>query len=389
MMGQSMRSNWLLDSEVHFLNHGSFGACPRPVLDHQQRLRDQLEREPVAFMERELPVHLEDVRAVLGGFLGADPKDLAFVSNATSGVNAVLRSLPFGPQSEIVVTDHAYGACRQALEFVAARSQAQIRLVSIPLTATSEQIFEAVVGAVTDRTELVLIDHVASPTAVIFPVEELVAELNRRDIDTLVDGAPAPGMIRLRLEEMGAAYYTGNCHKWMCAPKGAALLYVRPDRHSSIYPTVISHGYQRTRSGESGLHELFDWVGTDDPTAILSVGVAIETIASYHPGGWPGVMKANRELAAAGASVVAEALGTMERTPPASSGSMVALRLPPGSRDGARWDPLQDRLLFEHGVEVPVVAWPQEPHRLVRISAHLYNDLDDYQALASALQSLL
>ncbi|MCP3977402.1 MAG: aminotransferase class V-fold PLP-dependent enzyme [bacterium] len=388
-MDQPLRSNWLLDPDVHFVNHGSFGACPRPVLDHQQRLRDQLEREPVAFMERELPVHLEDVRAVLGGFLGADPKDLAFVNNATSGVNAVLRSLPFGPQSEIVVTNHAYGACRQALEFVAARSEAQIKLVSIPLTATSDQMLEAVVAAVTDRTELVLIDHVASPTAVIFPVEELVAELNRRDIDTLVDGAHAPGMVRLRLEELGAAYYTGNCHKWMCAPKGAAFLYVRPDRHSSVYPTVISHGYQRANSGESGLHELFDWVGTDDPTALLSVGVAIETIASYHPGGWPGVMKANRELAAAGAALVAEALGTTERTPPAASGSMVAVGLPPGSRDGARWDPLQDRLLFEHGVEVPIVAWPRAPHRLVRISAHLYNDLDDYRALAAALQSLL
>jgi len=348
-----------------------------------------MERQPVAFMQRELPEILDDVRGVLGGFVGADPADLAFVTNATSGVNAVLRSLQFEPGDELLVTDHAYPACRNAVEFVARRTGATIKVAHIPLQSTSEEIADRLIESVGDRTRLTLIDHVSSATAVVFPVERIVRELAARDVDALVDGAHAPGMVPVHLEELGAAYYTGNCHKWMCAPKGAAFLHVRPDRQDRVVPPVISHGYDPNATAASDFQQMFAWTGTTDPTAAMSIGVAIETIAGYHPGGWPGVMKANRNLVSAGASLVAEALGNPGRTPAAISGSMVSFELPPGYPEKAAWDPLQDRLLFEYQVEVPIIPWPHPPRRLLRISAQLYNDFDDYRALAAALQSVL
>lgn len=383
-----LRENWLLDPEIHFVNHGSFGACPRGVLEHQRLLRDQLERQPVAFMQRELPVLQEEALGVLGAFVGASPADLAFVTNASTGVNAVLRSLPFNDGDELLVTDHAYPACRKALEFVAARSGAMIRIVEIPLDALGGEIIDRVVDAATSVTRLALIDHVSSATAVVFPVAEIVTELARRDIDTLVDGAHAPGMLSLDLDAIGAAYYTGNCHKWMCAPKGAAFLHVREDKQPNVVPAVISHGYDGGE-GTGAFRAMFDWVGTTDPTAALSVGSAIDAVGALLPGGWPAVMKANQELAAAGAQIVGAALERLARTPEALSGSMVAFAIPDGYPEGARWDPLQDRLLFEHNVEVPISPWPAAPRRLLRISAHLYNDLDDYRALAAGLRSTL
>lgn len=384
-----LRQAWLLDPAVHFLNHGSFGACPRPVLEHQQRLRDQLERQPVAFMQRELPIHLEEVRAVLGGFVGADPADLVFVTNATSGVNAVLRSLSFEPGDEILITDHAYPACRRTVEYVASRSGARIRVVEIPLQPAGSHIVDRILDAAGPATRLALIDHVASPTSLVFPIDEIVASLAARNVDTLVDGAHAPGMLPLQLEDLGAAYYTGNCHKWMCAPKGAAFLYVRPDRQGSIVPTVISHGYRPDDPSGAAFHEMFDWAGTADPTAVLSIGVAIDTVASLDPGGWPAVMHANRELAAAGAEIVATAVDSPAQTPLGMRAAMVSFELPAGYPPGAGWDPLQDRLLFEHRVEVPIVPWPRPPHRLLRISAHIYNELDEFRALAEALRAVL
>lgn len=380
--------NWLLDPETHFLNHGSFGACPRLVLDHQQRLREQLERQPVVFMERELPIHLEEARAVLGAFVGAAPEDIAFVTNATTGVNAVLRSLVLSAQDELLVTDHAYPACRKALEFVSTRTGASIKVVAIPLECTAAEIVDRITSAVNERTRLLLVDHISSATAVVFPVAEIVTAMNRLGVETLVDGAHAPGMVQLALEDLGAPYYTGNCHKWMCAPKGAAFLYVRPDLQAGTVPTVISHGFEASPD-EKAFRAMFDWTGTADPTAALSVGMAIETVGSLVPGGWPAVMQRNRVLASAGADIVGAALGDPPRTPPTLTGSMVSFELPEGYPDGARWDPLQDRLLFEYSVEVPITAWPQPPRRLLRISAHIYNDLDDYRALANAMEAVL
>ena len=212
-------SLWRLDPEVLYLNHGSFGACPAAVLRAQSRLRAQMEREPVDFLDGVLAGKLDAARATLARFLGADPADLVLVPNATTAVNAVLRSFALEPGDELLLTTQTYGACRKAADFVAQRAGARLITARVPFPLMSEEeVVAAVLAAVSPRTRLALLDHVTSPTALVLPIERLVGELAARGIDTLVDGAHAPGMVPLDLRRIGAAYYTGNAHKWLCAP---------------------------------------------------------------------------------------------------------------------------------------------------------------------------
>src|SRR5262245_1030546 len=237
---------WPLDPAVDYLNHGSYGACPRAILAHQGQLRARLEREPVDFLSRRLPELLAAARQALGAFVGADAGDVAFVPNATTGVNAVLRSLPLRPGDELLTTDHCYAACRKAMEFVALGAGASVVVAEVPFpTAGADEVVSRVMEAVTPRTRLAVLDHVASPTALVFPIERLARELSARGVDTLVDGAHALGMVPLDLRSWGVAYYTGNAHKWLCAPKGAAFLYARRDRQPALHPLVISHAYEK------------------------------------------------------------------------------------------------------------------------------------------------
>jgi isopenicillin-N epimerase len=265
-----------LDPTVTFLNHGSYGACPEPILAVQRALRDRLEAEPVRFMNDELPALLDEARAAVGGFVRADPEGLAFVSNATTGINAVLRSLHFEPGDELLTDDHEYNATINAMRAAAARDGAHVVVARIPFPIPGpDEARDAVLAAVTPRTRLVVISQVTSPTAVIFPVGELVAELDRRGIDTLVDGAHAPGMIPLDVDGLGAAYWTGNAHKWLCGPKGTAVLWVRADRRDGIHPLVTSHGANADLGGRSRFRHEFDWVGTSDPTGYLTLPAAL------------------------------------------------------------------------------------------------------------------
>jgi isopenicillin-N epimerase len=381
---------WALDPDVVFLNHGSFGACPRVVLAAQQRLRDELEREPVRFLSRELEGRLDAARAALAAFVGADPDDLAFVTNATTGVNTVLRSLALSPGDELVTTDHTYNACRNALDLVAARSGARVTLARVPFPgATEDHVVDSVLAAVTPRTRLALLDHVTSPTALVFPIARVVAALGRRGVDTLVDGAHAPGMVPLDLRAIGAAYYSANCHKWLCAPKGAAFLHVRRDRQDGIRPLVVSHGANSPRTDRSRFRLEFDWTGTGDPTAFLVVADALRLLEGALPGGWPALMARNRDLALAAREVIGDALGVAPASPAGMIGSLAAVPLPDAPRPPVGRDPLQDALFARHGIEVPVMAWPAPPRRLVRVSAQLYNTPAHYERLADALRDLL
>jgi isopenicillin-N epimerase len=385
---------WTLDPAVTFLNHGSFGATPTPVLEAQSRLRAAMEREPLRFLWRELEERLDRARGALARFVGAEAEDLAFVPNATTGVNAVLRSLRLAAGDELLVTDHEYNACRNALDAVAGAAGARVVVVQVPFPIDGpDRVVEDVLDAVTPRTRLALIDHVTSPTALVLPIERIAAGLAHRGVDTLVDGAHAPGMLPLRIPSIGAAYYTGNCHKWLCAPKGAALLWVRRDRQADVRPVVVSHGANAVRTDRSRFLIEFDWVGTDDPTPFLCVEDSIGFLEGLLPGGWPALAARNRALALAGRDLLCERLGIDPPCPDSMLGSMAAVPLPdrrPGERvRQAHIDPLQDVLWERFGIEVPVMPWPAPPRRVLRISMQAYNDLDDVRKLADALGSLL
>jgi len=384
---------WALDPEVVFLNHGSFGACPRAVLEEQDRIRLRMERQPVQFFVRDLEGLLDTARAELAAFLHAPSTDIAWVPNATSGINAVLRSLSLAPGDELLTTDHEYNACRNALEYVAGRTGARVVVARIPFPlADADQAVDAILERAGGRTRLALIDHVTSQTGLVLPIARIVAALAGRGIDTLVDGAHAPGMLDLRLADIGAAYYTGNCHKWLCAPKGAGFLYVHPDRQSEIRPVAISHGANSPRQDRSRFLQEFDWVGTDDPSPMLCVPGAIRFMESLLPGGWPALRAHNRALTLDGRRELGEVLGIDLPSPDTMIGSLAALPLPDGAMEPPKSamyaDPLQDELLRRWRIEVPIIPWPDVPKRLIRISAQIYNDPTQYRLLAEALREL-
>jgi isopenicillin-N epimerase len=388
-----LRAHWSLDPAIAFLNHGSFGACPVEVLRQQDALRAQMEREPVRFFVNELPPLLDAARAEVAAFVGADAEELVFVRNATAGVNAVLRSLELAAGDELLTTDHAYNACRNVLDHVAERSGARVVTVAVPFPVSGpDQIVDAVLSAVTPATRLALLDHVTSPTGLVLPIAQLVEALSERGVDALVDGAHAPGMLPLDVRALGAAYYAGNFHKWVCAPKGAGMLHVRRDRQAGLHPAVISHGYNSPRPRSRFLEE-FDWTGTDDPTPWLCVPVAIRFMERLVPGGWPEVRARNHALAVAGRRILCDALGADPPAPEQMLGSLASLILPDGDpvppASALYADPLQLTLLERHGIEVPVPPWPAPPRRLVRISAQLYNHVGDYERLAAALREEL
>jgi len=385
---------WGLDPDVVFLNHGSFGACPLRVLERQQELRAELEREPVEFLYRRFEPRIDEARGALGRFVGADADDIAFVSNATTGVNTVLRSLDFEPGDELLTTDHEYNACRNVLDFVAERWRAKVVVASVPFPLSSEtEVVDRVLSAVTGKTKLLLIDHVTSATGVIFPLERLVRPLAERGIDTLVDGAHAPGMLPLRIEELGAAYYTGNCHKWMCTPKGSAFLHVRRDRQHRVRPLVISHGANSPRTDRSRFRLEFDFSGTDDPTPYLCIPEAIAFFEEVLPGGWDEVRSRNHALALRGREILQEALSIPSPAPESMLGSLAAVPLP-DRRDGVELppmslDPISKELFEKHRIETLVSVWPRSPKRVLRASAQLYNDESQFRTLARALSEAL
>ncbi|HUP55061.1 MAG TPA: aminotransferase class V-fold PLP-dependent enzyme [Methylomirabilota bacterium] len=386
---------WTLDPAITYLNHGSFGACPADVLAVQRDWQDRLEREPVAFLDGELEGHLDRTRDALGAFLGADPAGLAFVPNATTASNAVLRSLRFEPGDELLTADHEYNATLNTMRDAADRAGARVVLAALPFPATgADEIVDAVLAAVTPRTRLAVLSHVTSPTALVLPIERLVRELDVRGIDTLVDGAHAPGMVPLGLDTLGAAYYTGNGHKWLCGPKGSAFLWVRADRRERIHPSIVSHGANATRIDRPRFRLEFDWVGTGDPTPALTLPAALDWMARLEPGGWPAVMAANQAMALDARDRLVAALGGSSPAPDDMVGAMAAVPLPgmTTDEDAAR---LHQSLYAEDRIEVPIVPWPvpaarptpTDPPRtvVVRVSSQRYTESADIDRLIDAL----
>ncbi|HEY9863863.1 MAG TPA: aminotransferase class V-fold PLP-dependent enzyme [Candidatus Obscuribacterales bacterium] len=377
---------WLFDPKITFLNHGAFGACPIPVLDAQSQFRQQLEQQPCHFFAREYEILLDQARVELAHFIGANPEELVFVPNATTGVNTVLRSLIFSEPDELLTTSHEYNACRNVLDFVASRTGAKIIIADIPFPVhSSEQIIDAIMEKVSPRTKLVLIDHITSQTGLIFPIQAIIKKLTHLGIDTLVDGAHAPGMLELNLQTIGATYYTGNCHKWLSAPKGAAFLSVQRDRQSLIRPVTISHGANSTRSDRSRFLLEFDWTGTPDPSAYLCIPEAIKFMGSLLPGGWSELIKTNHNLVVNARKLLSEKIGIISPCPDDMIGSMAVLPL------GERWQNYSDlnkQLWQDYQIEVPIMPWEDQTKLFMRISAQIYNHLSQYEYLAEILLGL-
>lgn len=384
---------WALSPGVHHLNHGSFGAVPVEVRARQHEWQQRWDANPTGFVYSDLVQGMERARDALAGFLGADPAGLAPVVNASAGVAAVVRSIEPWLQEgdEIVTTSQDYNAVRQTLEFTARRLGAKVRVVEVPFPIDSpESVRDLILDAVTNRARLVVVDHITSPTGLVFPVGEIVAALEP-DVPVLVDGAHGPGQVELDLGSLGASWYTGNLHKWMCAPHGSAFLYARGDRIDETVPTVISHAWNSPLpEGSNRYQGLFDWTGTDDLSPWLVIPDVIDTVGDHHPGGWPAIMKRNHELAIEARDVLCSSLGVGAPAPDSMVGSMAAIPLPVSGGDdpGGQLSPLNGRLLAD-GFETVVSLWPRWPHQVLRVSAHLYNSIDEYRALARRLSALV
>ncbi len=381
----NLREHWQLNPEIDFLNHGSFGATPTIVLEAQQNLVAELESDPIRFLapERELEPKLDRVRHVISELVGAPARDLAFVRSATDGVNAVLRSLPLAKGDEIIITDHGYNACNNAARFAAGQSGANVRVANVPFPiADDSEVVEAIEARFSDRTRLLLVDHVTSPTGLIFPLERIIASARSRGIRVLVDGAHAPGMLKIDLRDIGADYYTANHHKWLCAPKASGFLYVHPDLQDEVRPTIISHAANRGRPGRSRFIAEFDWNGTFDPTPLLAVPTAIEFLHSLYPGGLEQLMSANHELALRSRRALCEALEIDSPSPDAMIGSLASVPLPPQIAA----EQLGAQLFSEHRIEVPIFPGPRPGTFLLRTSSQAYNCIEQSERLARLLR---
>jgi isopenicillin-N epimerase len=380
----SAGAEFLLRPGITFLNHGSFGACPRPVFETYQRWQRTLEEQPVEFLGRRLDGLLAEARAPLGAFLGAAPDNFVFVPNTTYGINVIAHSFPLEPGDEVLGTDHEYGAVERTWTFVCEAKGARYRSQPIPLPgASAAEVIEQLWQGVTPRTRALVISHITSPTALIFPVAEICRRAAAEGIVTIIDGAHAPGQIPLNLDELGADFYTGNLHKWLCAPKGSAFLYARPDRQPMLQPLVVSWGWRAIAPGPSPFQDYFGWTGTSDPAAYLSVPAALDFQQRHD---WPTVRAACHELAASASQRIGALTGLASISPetPDWYSQMRAIPIPRTDIPGSE----QQRRLWDHyQIEIPVVDWQDQ--RFVRISIQAYNTPADVDRLIAALTTLI
>jgi isopenicillin-N epimerase len=378
--GHHLRRHWLLEPDIFYLNHGSFGATPRRVLAAQTAWRERMEQQPVRFMTKELPAALRAAAGELAGFLGTQGENLVFVDNATTGVNTVLRSLPWKPEDELVLCNHAYPAVKNAAAFVSGHAGVRVREAEIPFPLSGEEeIVAAFAAAITPATRLVIVDHVSSPLAVIFPLAPLVSLCHERGIPVLVDGAHAPGMVPVELDALGADWYVGNCHKWLWAPKGCAFLFAAPRVQEATHPLVISHGWMK------GYVTEFDWTGTRDPSGWLAATAALEFHRSLDP---PRFRAYIHELAVQAATELVKAWDTTVPAPLPLFGAMVTLPIPTAvMADKSTADRIHDALWERYRAEAPVLSF--NGRLWIRISGQVYNEPVDYQVLADAVPAIL
>lgn len=386
------RELWGLNPEVDFLNHGSFGATPTRVLEAQRLWTLRLESDPIEFLapERSLLPRIDAVRDVISGLVNAPAQDIVMVRNATDGVNAVIQSFPFQPGDEVVITSHGYNACNNAVRYAAGRWGALVVVADVPFPVSGpSDVLDSVAAVLTDRTRLVLIDHVTSPTGLVFPIEQICQLCHSRGIRVMIDGAHGPGMVPVDIQRIGADYYTANHHKWLCGPKTSGFLYVDPQWQAEVHPTTISHGANTDRYGTSRFQAEFNWVGTFDPTPILVVPDAIDFVSKLFPGGLSESMNRNRNLVLAGRNLLLDRLGLDAPAPESMLGSLASIVVPNRqNRSAAEMEALKSRLFTDFRIEVPIFQLNPQ-HYCLRISAQAYNCLEQYERLAETLKRLL
>lgn len=381
-MSQTLRNLFLLDPAITFLNHGSFGACPQPVFEAYQRWQRELEYQPVEFLGRRFNDLMREARSTLADFVGVDADEITYVTNATVGLNTVARSLELRPGDEVLSTDHEYGALDRTWCFLCEKAGAKYlrQPINVPIT-NADEVIEAVWAGVTDRTRVLFISHITSPTGIIFPVQELIRRARERNILTVIDGAHAVGQIDLDLHALGADFYSSNCHKWLMSAKGSAFLYARRGVQHLVEPLVVSWGWQSEHPSTSRFIDEQEWQGTRDIAAYLSVPTAIQF---FHDHDWPRVRQQCHELVRAAREQAQALTGLPPLTPddPAWFSQLSALPLPPCDLDA-----LKRRLYDEYRIEIPVIRW--NDRHCVRISVQGYNTQADVDTLIAALCQLL
>ena len=380
-----MKEHYLLDPEVIFLNHGSFGATPHPVLEAFRNWQARLERQPVQFLGRDIADELKRARQALGDYLHADSDDLVYIPNATYGVNIIARSLKFEPGDEILTTDHEYGACVKAWDFAGQKNGSSVVKRAIPLPLQSpDEVAELFWGGVTPRTKMIFISHLTSPTAVCMPVEIICRKAREAGIWTVIDGAHAPGQLPLDLIAMQPDFYLGNCHKWLQSPKGAGFMYTRRELQPLLDPLVVSWGWGEDATFLTGskYQDYFEWPGTHDPSAFLSVPAAIQFHAEHR---WPEWQERCRMILADGIAQINSLTGLesaySDRAAPFMQ--LAVVRLPRLSDNVA----FQRELLKKYRIEVPCIEWNGQ--HFIRISVQAYNTESDLDALVAAVGELL
>lgn len=390
-MTTNMRELFLLQEDVVFLNHGSFGACPRPVFEAYQAWQLELERQPVAFLDekRNLRARMHTIRNALATEIGAQPADIVGVTNATAGLNIVAQSLNLEPGDEILTSSHEYAALEKTWDHVATRTGAEIVVAEIALPLVSEKAFtQTFVDAITPRTKVLFLSHITSPTALLFPIENILKIAREKCIITIIDGAHAPGLIDLNLDALGADFYAGNCHKWMLAPKGSAFLWARREMQHILEPLVVSHGWVRNTQahdqegafGNSRFIDNFDVQGTRDPAGWLAVPAAIEFKQQHD---WQHITRQAKLLAQDTADALAALTGLEPLSSPEfSAGQMIAIPLPDCDVES-----IKHRLIEDYNIEIPVFKW--RDHCFVRLSVQAYNTANDTRKMVDALCELI
>lgn len=376
----SIRDEFLIDPEIVFLNHGSFGACPRPVFEVCQEWQRRLERQPVEFLGRKFDSLMAEARASLAEFLGAEAGEVVYFPNPTTAVNMVVRSLSLSPGDEILATDHEYGAMDRTWRYICKKTGARYINRQVPLPLQDEEAFcEHFWNGVNEHTRIIFLSHITSSTAIKFPIEEIVRRARNSGILTIIDGAHAPGQIPVNLSEIGADIYTGACHKWLCAPKGAAFLYARKEVQAWLEPLVVSWGYEAEKPGPSQFIDYNEWQGTRDISAFLTVPEAIRYQQKHR---WEAVRARCRELAVSARRRINAWLCAEPVCPEEMFSQMFTAWLP----DGVNPEALKEKLYEDYRIEVPITCWNEKP--LIRVSIQAYNLEADVDRLVKAVQEL-